>query len=102
MLQEWQASTKGAGLDYVLPDCFRNADEAFLQEIKCAKAAAQYLRLIPDEKFPHFGVSELPSTKSLSELEQEPLTNLGRGEFGGNHMQASNAPSNNRFRKLFN
>ncbi|MCK5921640.1 MAG: hypothetical protein KAG66_11915 [Methylococcales bacterium] len=96
VLQEWQASTKGAGLDYVLPDFFRNADE-LLHEIKCAKAAAQFIRLIPDEKFPHFGVSELPSTKSLSELEQEPPTNLGRDDFGGNHTQALNEAVNNRF-----
>lgn len=68
VLHEWQAITKGAGLDYVLPDCFRNADE-LLYEIKCSKAAAKYLRLIPDKKFSHFGVSELSSTKSLSELE---------------------------------
>lgn len=99
VLQEWQASTKGAGLDCLLANYIRNTDE-LLHDIKCSQAAELYIRLNPDATFPHYGVSELPSAKSLSELEQEPLTHFGgRGEFGGNDMQDLSPPLNNRFTK---
>ncbi len=99
VLQEWQASTKGAGLDCLLANYVRNADELF-HDIKCSQAAERYIRLSPDATFPHYGVSELPSAKSLSELEQEPPTHFGsRGEFGGNDMQDLSLPLNNRFTK---
>lgn len=99
VLQEWQASTKGAGLDCLSANYVRNADE-LLHDIKCSQAAELYIRLSPDATFPHYGVSELPSAKSLSELEQEPLTHFGgRGEFGGNDMQDLSPPLNNRFTK---
>lgn len=89
VLKQWLSSTRGAGLDYVLPDGFFKTEE-LLRYLECSKRAALYLRLTPDAKFPHVGMSELPSKKSLSELEHGPSCStsgesggFGRGQPGG-------------------
>jgi hypothetical protein len=79
VLQQWSENTKGAGLGYVAPGSFWNADALF-RYIECSKMAAQYLRLIPDAKYPHFGKSDLSNSKSLSEYEQDTTCGLARSQ----------------------
>lgn len=98
LLQQWEESTKGAGLGFIRTDSFGNVDE-ILRYIECSKKAALYLRLKPNAKFPHFGMSELPDSLSLSELKQDPSTNIGdRGGFGWSQTDDLGVYLTNRFK----